>query len=185
MMKKGAFGYRKRYKIRTAILILIFLLLIMVQVYLSKIASGGLSKLLLVSGILTVLPMANIASPFLVSLRFAALSKEDFEKTIEYRDFLLYDLLLTTKEQVIAADMVYIHPKRLYFYISNRIDDAKVRSYIKEVLYLHRLKREVILVRDVSVFLQSMEKEEKKTSRTKEEQQENKDIKEIFSNLSI
>lgn len=184
-MRKGEFEYRKRYRIKTIIILWIFIALIILQIYLSKVTTGSLSKLLIVSGILTVLPMANLASPFLASLRFAPLSKEKFEKTKIYQEYMVYDLILTTKAQILGTDILYINDKRLYFYIVGRIDEDKARSYIKEVLFLHHVKREVAFFTDFSVFLKRIQKEPAPALLTEEKQQENKDIKEIFINLSI
>ena len=86
-VEKGSYGYRKVYKKRQGAMIFIFLVAILAQVIASKlVASQNFSRILIVMSILTVLPMANLASPFLATFRYQTPSQEEMKKILAFSD---------------------------------------------------------------------------------------------------
>ena len=70
--KKGEYGYRKYFKIKNGIMIGFFIIVILVLFIASKHTKENMSRILLVSSILMVLPMANLLSPFLVVFKYSS-----------------------------------------------------------------------------------------------------------------
>ena len=78
--KKGEYGYRKYFKIKNAIIIGFFILIILLLFIASKNTKEDISRILLVSSILTVLPMANLLAPFLVVFKYKSFEYEKIKK---------------------------------------------------------------------------------------------------------
>ena len=119
-VEKGSYGYRKVYKKRQGAMIFIFLVAILAQVIASKlVASQNFSRILIVMSILTVLPMANLASPFLATFRYQTPSQEEMKKILAFSDRgeLLFDLVVTMREQIMPLDYVMIVPGYALCYI--------------------------------------------------------------------
>ena len=69
-------------------------------------------NILTVMAVLTVLPVANVASPFLASFRFRTPKKEFYQSIFPFEEkcVVLYDLIITSKEQILPLDAVAVHP---------------------------------------------------------------------------
>ena len=79
--QKGSFGYRAFYKKKQGFFVGIFLAAIIAQLIARSMTDWeAMKNVLTVSAILTVLPMANLASPLLVMLRIPSMSRELYEK---------------------------------------------------------------------------------------------------------
>ena len=109
-VEKGSYGYRNYHILRNAGLTALIALFIAAQIAYGRRVGGTLSIVLTLTGILCVLPMANILSPLLAMMRFRTPDRPFFEKTEPYsgRGILLYDLIFTTKEKAFPADAVMI-----------------------------------------------------------------------------
>ena len=113
-------------------------------------------NILTVMAILTVLPVANVASPFLASFRYRTPGKEFYNavKAFEGKCCMLYDLIVTSKEQILPLDAVAVHPAGVCaFFCSNpKIDVAKAEAYLNGMFTAHRLDGNVRIVKDLSAF---------------------------------
>ena len=129
--KKGEYGYRKYFKIKNAIIIGFFILIILLLFIASKNTKEDISRILLVSSILTVLPMANLLAPFLVVFKYKSIEYEKIKKFLGDKHF-LFDIILTMKEQVMPLDIIYIDGKKIFALLSNKVDKNRTEEFIKE-----------------------------------------------------
>ena len=176
--KKGEYGYRKYFKIKNGIIIGFFVFIILLLFISSKLTKNAdISRILLVSSILTVLPMANLLSPFLVVFKYKSF---EYEKIKEYLDdnHFLFDIILTMKEQVMPLDIIYINEERIFGILSNKADKSKTEEFIKERMKIGGIK--------VSVKICDSFSEMKKFVQSKDANDKNLDeIRSIFKSLSV
>jgi O-linked glcNAc transferase-like protein len=176
--KKGEYGYRKYFKIKNGIIIGFFVFIILLLFISSKLTKNAdISRILLVSSILTVLPMANLLSPFLVVFKYKSF---EYEKIKEYLDdnHFLFDIILTMKEQVMPLDIIYINEERIFGILSNKADKSKTEEFIKERMKIGGIK--------VSVKICDSFSEMKKFVQSKDANDKNLDeIRAIFKSLSV
>ena len=138
ILKKGTIGYLRRYRLMTLAKIVFFLLLILLQLLGSRLSVGqSFEKIFLVTAIITVLPMANLASPFFASLSTASTKRQVFDglSFFQGRGILLYEILITNREGLFPLDGVFICRRHLY--ILARFDkkrEAGVKAYLEEAL---------------------------------------------------
>lgn len=109
-LNKGTYGYRNAHRIRNILLLCLILLVIAAQIIAGRLLGGHLRILLTFSGILSVLPLANVASPTIAMAKYSTPSPEDYDRVQEYADrgLMLYDLIFTTKDSIFPADFCVI-----------------------------------------------------------------------------
>ncbi|MBF1261245.1 MAG: hypothetical protein HXM39_08145, partial [Lachnoanaerobaculum sp.] len=138
--KKGEYGYRKYFKIKNGIIIGFFVFIILLLFISSKLTKNAdISRILLVSSILTVLPMANLLSPFLVVFKYKSFEYEKIKEYLDDKHF-LFDIILTMKEQVMPLDIIYINEERIFGILSNKADKSKTEEFIKERMKIGGIK---------------------------------------------
>ena len=176
--KKGEYGYRKYFKIKNGIIIGFFVFIILLLFISSKITKNAdISRILLVSSILTVLPMANLLSPFLVVFKYKSFEYEKIKEYLDDKHF-LFDIILTMKEQVMPLDVIYIDEERIFGILSNKADKSKTEEFIKERMKIGCIK--------VSVKICDSFNEMKKFIQIKDADDKNLDeIRAIFKSLSV
>ena len=176
--KKGEYGYRKYFKIKNGIIIGFFVFIILLLFISSKLTKNAdISRILLVSSILTVLPMANLLSPFLVVFKYKSFEYEKIKEYIDDKHF-LFDIILTMKEQVMPLDIIYINEERIFGILSNKADKSKTEEFIKERMKIGGIK--------VSVKICDSFSEMKKFVQSKDVNDKNLDeIRAIFKSLSV
>ena len=176
--KKGEYGYRKYFKIKNGIIIGFFVFIILLLFISSKLTKNAdISRILLVSSILTVLPMANLLSPFLVVFKYKSFEYEKIKEYLEDKHF-LFDIILSMKEQVIPLDIIYINEERIFGILSNKADKSKTEEFIKERMKIGGIK--------VSVKICDSFSEMKKFVQSKDANDKNLDeIRAIFKSLSV
>lgn len=176
--KKGEYGYRKYFKIKNGIIIGFFVFIILLLFISSKLTKNAdISRILLVSSILTVLPMANLLSPFLVVFKYKSFEYEKIKEYIDDNHF-LFDIILTMKEQVMPLDIIYINEERIFGILSNKADKPKTEEFIKERMKIGGIK--------VSVKICDSFSEMKKFIQSKDVDNKNLDeIRAIFKSLSV
>ena len=176
--KKGEYGYRKYFKIKTGIIIGFFVFIILLLFISSKLTKNAdISRILLVSSILTVLPMANLLSPFLVVFKYKSFEYEKIKEYLDDKHF-LFDIILTMKEQVMPLDIIYINEERIFGILSNKADKSKTEEFIKERMKIGGIK--------VSVKICDSFSEMKKFVQSKDANDKNLDeIRAIFKSLSV
>ena len=176
--KKGEYGYRKYFKIKNGIIIGFFIFIILLLFIASKVTKNAdISRILLVSSILTVLPMANLLSPFLVVFKYKSFEYEKIKEYLDDKHF-LFDIILTMKEQVMPLDIIYINEERIFGILSNKADKSKTEEFIKERMKIGGIK--------VSVKMCDSFSEMKKFIQSKDANDKNLDeIRAIFKSLSV
>ena len=176
--KKGEYGYRKYFKIKNGIIIGFFVFIILLLFISSKLTKNAdISRILLVSSILTVLPMANLLSPFLVVFKYKSFEYEKIKEYLDDKHF-LFDIILTMKEQVMPLDIIYINEERIFGILSNKADKSKTEEFIKERMKIGGIK--------VSVKICDSFSEMKKFVQSKDANDKNlDDIRAIFKSLSV
>ena len=176
--KKGEYGYRKYFKIKNGIIIGFFVFIILLLFISSKLTKNAdISRILLVYSILTVLPMANLLSPFLVVFKYKSFEYEKIKEYLDDKHF-LFDIILTMKEQVMPLDIIYINEERIFGILSNKADKSKTEEFIKERMKIGGIK--------VSVKMCDSFSEMKKFIQSKDANDKNLDeIRAIFKSLSV
>ena len=176
--KKGEYGYRKYFKIKNGIIIGFFIFIILLLFIASKVTKNAdISRILIVSSILMVLPMANLLSPFLVVFKYKSFEYEKIKEYLDDKHF-LFDIILTMKEQVMPLDIIYINEERIFGILSNKADKSKTEEFIKERMKIGGIK--------VSVKMCDSFSEMKKFIQSKDVDNKNLDeIRAIFKSLSV
>lgn len=160
--KKGEYGYRKYFKIKNGIMIGFFIIVILVLFIASKHTKENMSRILLVSSILMVLPMANLLSPFLVVFKYRSCEYDLVKPYLEDKNF-LFDIILTMKEQVMPLDIIYIDGEKIFSVLSNKSDKRKTEDFIKERMKLGGISVNVKVcesINELKKFIKASQKEE-------------------------
>ena len=178
--KKGEYGYRKYFKIKNGIMIGFFIIVILVLFIASKHTKENMSRILLVSSILMVLPMANLLSPFLVVFKYRSCEYDFVKPYLDDKNF-LFDIILTMKEQVMPLDIIYIDGEKIFSVLSNKADKRKTEDFIKERMKLGGISVNVKVCENINELKKFI-----KISQT-EENVDNKlnEIRAILKSLSV
>ena len=176
--KKGEYGYRKYFKIKNGIMIGFFIIVILVLFIASKNTKENMSRILLVSSILMVLPMANLLSPFLVVFKYRSCEYDFVKPYLEDKHF-LFDIILTMKEQVMPLDIIYIDGEKIFSVLSNKADKRKTEDFIKERMKLGGISVNVKVCESIN--------ELKKFIKASQNEENNKlnEIRAILKSLSV
>lgn len=177
--KKGEYGYRKYFKIKNGIIIGFFVFIILLLFISSKITKNAdISRILLVSSILMVLPMANLLSPFLVVFKYRSCEYGLVKPYLDDKHF-LFDIILTMKEQVMPLDIIYIDGEKIFSILSNKADKRKTEDFIKERMKLGGISVNVKVCESIN--------ELKKFIKASQNEENNKlnEIRAILKSLSV
>lgn len=154
---KGEAGYRAFRKKKLIIYMLIGIAVVLIQLLARNFTDRqGLKNILTVMAVVSVLPVANLASPFLASVRYGAVKPGLYQKmaALSPRLTILYELILTSKEQIIPADVVVIHPAGVYLYCPlQKLDEKKAEVFLKEMFTQHRLSLTPKVFKEEPAFL--------------------------------
>lgn len=178
--KKGEYGYRKYFKIKNGIMIGFFIIVILVLFIASKHTKENMSRILLVSSILMVLPMANLLSPFLVVFKYRSCEYDLVKPYLEDKNF-LFDIILTMKEQVMPLDIIYIDGEKIFSILSNKSDKRKTEDFIKERMKLGGISVNVKVcesINELKKFIKISQNEENVDNKLNE-------IRAILKSLSV
>ncbi|MDO5406251.1 MAG: O-linked GlcNAc transferase-like protein [Eubacteriales bacterium] len=160
-INKGQYGYRDRNKWMRLTITLVLVAGILAQLAARSFTDNQAAKnILTVMAILTVLPMANMASPLLASWKYRTPSAEFHQRMQAYEDrcVLLYDLIVTTKEFVLPFDAVAVHPNGVYAYcILRKIDSGKAEKAINALFIANKLDPNVKIFLDERSFLRRLD----------------------------
>lgn len=176
--KKGELGYRKYFKIKNGIIIVFFICIIILLFVLSKIATKDVSRILLVSSILMVLPMANLLSPFLVVFKYQTVEYEKIKEFLGDKHF-LFDIILTMKEQVMPLDIIFIEDEKIFAYLSNKANIKRTEEFIKERMKIGDIHVSTKVCSNLNEFKKFTAKRDYKNEGKLEE------IKAILKSLSV
>lgn len=158
---KGQYGYRSYHRKMQIIWILLGAAIIALQLLVRNYASSTtLRTILMVSAIVSVLPVANLASPMLASWRFKTPS-EAFQKkasTYENRLHMLYDLIVTSTDSIMPMDAIAVHPTGIYAYCSaSKLNTVKAEKFFKEMLKSHKLDPNIKIILDEGTFFHRLD----------------------------
>lgn len=159
--EKGEYGYRtanRRIRLAiTGVLLAAILAQLAVRHFVSEQAT---KNVLTVMAILTVLPMANMASPLLASWNYRTPDKTFYQKLLPYekKTLLLYDLIVTTKEYVLPFDAVIVHPAGIYAYCPKKnLKTAKAENAVSELLRANKMTLNFKIIPDEHGFFKRLE----------------------------
>ncbi|MEG0565151.1 MAG: O-linked GlcNAc transferase-like protein [Hungatella sp.] len=159
--EKGQFGYRDAHRKAQLGKILLGACLILLQLAARGFTDNPSTKnILTVMAVLSVLPTANVASPLLASWRYRTPSM-DFYQNVRVHDSdypILYDLILTTKEQIMPMDAIAVHPLGTYAYCTAaKLDTKKAEKSLNELLRLQKLNPTAKIISDEKAFLNRLD----------------------------
>lgn len=159
--QKGQYGYRDYRKKVMTVQVLFGGTAILIQLFARNFTDNEAAKnILTVMAVLSVLPTANAAAPLLASLRWRTPSGEFLRRVDQYGDrgMILYDLIVTSKEQIIPIDAVMLHSAGIYaFCPGGKADVRKAEEFLNETFRSRKLKGKVRVLTDETVFLKRLE----------------------------
>ncbi|MCI8660133.1 MAG: O-linked GlcNAc transferase-like protein [Lachnospiraceae bacterium] len=159
--EKGEYGYRDSSRRMRIGITSILVAAILAQVGARFLVREQAAKnILTVMAILTVLPMANMASPLLASWRYRTPPEAFHQKMMAYEGkcVLLYDLILTTKEFVLPMDAIAVHPGGVYAYCTaGRVDLAKAEKSLNDLFSASHLEPCVKVFGEERSFLKRLD----------------------------
>ena len=132
-LEKGTYRYRTAHKKRQLFFVVLFILAIVAQLILRNFITEQIYKnLVTISAILTVLPMANLASPLVVAARIPEVPAEFHDACVPYEEKfpILYDLIITSNDLIMPVDAAVVHPTGVYLYCPNKnVDRRKAENF--------------------------------------------------------
>ncbi len=171
--EKGDYGYRDSSRRMRMMITAILVAAILAQVAARFLAKEQAAKnILTVMAILTVLPMANMASPLLASWRYRTPPEEFHKKMMGYEKkcVILYDLILTTKEFVLPMDGIAVHSGGVYAYCTaKKADPVKAEKSLNVLLAASRLEPHVKVFKDEKSFFRRLDSLTSETDSEKDE----------------
>lgn len=155
-IKKGDYGYRNHFKRKQLFIIALLALFIIAQwlggllqtMSLSKNSDGPWRSV-------TVLPAANLASPLIAIFKYHTPEQAFHEAYMPYEGKfeVLYDLVLTTPEDVIPSDVTVVHPTGIYVYCINpKLNVKRAEAGLNELLKANKLDPNLKIVTSRSTF---------------------------------
>ena len=137
-IRKGHYGYRdvhKKAQIRNVAIFAVAIAAILIGRFF--VTWEDLKKMMMITAILLVLPMANLASPMLVGWKFKTAPKDFYDavKPYEEKFTVFYDLIITNTDLIMPIDAAVIHPTGVYLFCQNKsVDIKKAEKFINEIL---------------------------------------------------
>ena len=155
-IKKGEYGYRNSMRRGRVMKIAVLTLFILAQLGARWFTdSTALKNILTVMAVITVIPAANLASPYIAVFPFKTPSREFYEKLSPYESkfTILYDLVLTTKDDVLPMDAIVVHPTGIYAYcVNKKAKLPRAEKAINEILTAQRLDPNLKITGELSSF---------------------------------
>ena len=160
-LHKGQYGYRDSHRKQQLLWVILFLAAIIAQLLARNFTANSSAKnILTVMAILTVLPMANLASPLLAGWRYKT-PAEDFHRIMmpyEEKCTILYDLIITSKEYVMPMDAMAVHPSAVIGYCTNpKVDVKKAEAHLNEMLKGNKLDANARVFKEETTFLRRLD----------------------------
>lgn len=160
-LDKGQYGYRSSNRKMQVAIVAVCAVAILLQLAARNFTTtDGARNILTVMAILTVLPMANMASPMLAGWKYKDSPKELYERIQKHEsDFcILYDLIITSKESIMPMAAVIVHPTGIYGYCTaQKIDVKKAERFLNDMLESHRLDGNAKVIKDEKTWFTRLE----------------------------
>ncbi len=155
-VEKGCYGYRNYFKLVRLLWVTGLGLLIAVLLVTRHITENRSVYILSTIGaILAVIPAANLATPLLAIWKFRTPPAEIPQAYRPYEEKfpILYDLTITTKEDIMPMDVMVIHPTGYYGWCVNpKVQEKRAESSLNALLEASRLDPKVHVIKDRKVF---------------------------------
>lgn len=160
-IKKGQYGYRDSNKKMRFIITAVLVAAILVQLLARFLTTNQAARnILTVMAILTVLPMANMASPLLASWKYKTPPKAFHDRVRKYEDTcsMVYDLIVTTKDHIMPLDAVAVHPNGVYAYCpSPKLDAARAEKAVNGLFQANKLAPNVKIIKEERSFIRRLD----------------------------
>lgn len=159
--KKGQYGYRDSNRKVRLVIVLVLLAAILLQLLARYLTGNQAAKnILTVMAILTVLPMANMASPLLASWKYRTAPEAFHKKAAAYeaRFPILYDLILTSKDSIMPMDAIAVHPKGVIAFCTGpKVDAAKAEQFLNNMLSGQKLDANAKVIKEETAFFRRLD----------------------------
>lgn len=159
--KKGQYGYRDSNRKLRLIIVLVLLAAILLQLSVRYLVKDQATRnILTVMAVLTVLPMANMASPLIASWKYRTAGPAFYQKAAVYesRCTILYDLVLTSKECIMPMDAIAVHPKGVIAFCSGqKVDPVKAERFLNSMLAGQKLDQNAKVIKDENAFFRRLD----------------------------
>ena len=109
--------------------------------------------------VLTVLPMANLASPLVVAARIPEVPEKFHDACVPYEEKfpILYDLIITSNDLIMPVDAAVVHPTGVYLYCPNKnVDRRKAEKFLNEMLVGWKLDGNAKVMNEEKKFLRRL-----------------------------
>ncbi|MCC8059372.1 MAG: O-linked GlcNAc transferase-like protein [Clostridiales bacterium] len=158
---KGRYGYRNhQHRVRLFITLLLAAA-ILAQLIARQLTSNSAAKNILTAmAILTVLPMANMASPLLAAWKYRTPPRTFYERLLPYEDtlVLIYDLIVTTERTILPLDAIAVHVGGVYAFCSAaKIDAAKAEKELSAYFGANHWNVHIKIFVDEHAFFRRLE----------------------------
>lgn len=135
---KGQYGYRtarRKAQIRNVAIFAVIIAVLLIARFF--IMWEDLKKMTMITAILLVLPMANLASPLIAAWKIKETPEDFYDDVKPYGEKfpVLYDLIITNTDLIMPVDSAVIHPTGVYLFCPNKnIDTRKAEKFLNEIL---------------------------------------------------
>lgn len=158
---KGQYGCRDGSRRMRIMLVGMFLAAILLQLMARHLTTRqDVKNILTVMAVLTVLPMANIAAPLLASWKYRTPPRALYERAAGYGNqfLMVYDLVLTSRDQVMPMDIIAVLPKAVIAYCTNpKADASAAEKFLTEMLRRNKLDAGVQVIKDERNFFKRLD----------------------------
>lgn len=141
--RKGEYGYRNYRRMVQLGEVLFGAAAIIVQLLARNFTDNqAVKNVLTLMAILSVLPTANVAASLIAAFRYGTPGKDFYQRAVVYeaKGTMLYDLVVTTKEQILPFDAVFVHPRGVFAYCpAPKTDVKKAEKTLNEAFRLQKL----------------------------------------------
>ncbi len=155
------YGYRNLHRqMQTGKLALNACVIILLVVIRSFMTSPAVKTVISLAAIIAVIPAANIASPLIASWKYKTPSIDFYNEVapFEEKGIMLYDLIITTKEQIIPMDAILVHPYGVYAYCPlQKVDAAKAQMDLNTVLKDQKLSQTIKIFKEEKQFFSRLD----------------------------
>jgi|GEM_PF-173900 len=159
-INKGEYGYRKSHQKKMILITVLLVLLVSVQIILSKTLHGSVSMLFTVTGILTVLPLANVMAPLIAMLSYRSPDQKEADTISGFlsKGTILFDLILTSKEKAMPIDYCLVRRDAvLAFSSSAKVKNDFIKDTITDFLKKNGIRPVVHVYSDLKDYIRALE----------------------------
>ena len=154
--EKGCWGYRRHFRRMRMLGIGILAVLIVIFLLTRRFTDNrSLYIISTIGAVVAVIPAANLAAPLLATWRFTTPPREFYEAYRKYEEKfpILYDLTLTTKEDIMPIDVMVVHPTGYYgLCVNGKGQEKRAEEKQKLMLEASRLDPRMHVIKDRRVF---------------------------------